>query len=951
MKSISTKVVGTILAVIAVGCIFAITVIWMSERRTILESTAHRLDSMARMVSLFVEEAMLEGRADRVYKKIKEIEKVHGIKEVILFTPDGKEAFTGKQVKEDWLKRAKLLSEKNEPIVVQQEDTMKYYLPIKRKAQCIKCHGRGKPLMAVAEVGISLEVEKKAISGLLYFNILASLFAIAILGGISYVLMRRIVISPVREIEKGARKLAEGDLTLRFGATGTDEISQAMRALEEALRGISGILRRVTDISRRLGKVASQVESDSRQVLEGARLEAEAIDNISSSVEELNAAVSDIAEAAEALAISSEQTATAVEELTANITEIAKSSNLLALSVEETSTSVEQLTSTIREVSAHASELEKSAEETFSAVSEIRTAIRDVQSRTQDSALLSEKVAEDASTVGLQAIEKTLQGMERIKIASETTTEYIKKLLERSEEIGRIVGLIDEIADQTTLLALNAAILAAQAGEHGKGFSVLADEIKSLSERTSFSTKEIGALITAVAREVREATDANRMVIEAVNEGVRLARDASEVFKRIVDSAKASAQMAEAIRTSTEEQSKATDFVMQLAERVREMVSQIARATEEQSKGMMYLLEGAERVRDVATQLKRATQEQSDQSKLIMDSAEVIKQRSQQIADAIKEQKVGSEEIRNSIESIRDLPEKNREAAFRVNNYLRTLTKDTELIMTEMERFKFEGAIQSRQFQNLGVVPLRTPAEMFKRFSPLAGYLSRLFGRPIEVKVGLDFESAIEDIGAGIVQASFMTPSTYAIAHKRYGVVVVVKALRQGMPYHHSVIIVKEDSDIKNIGDLKGRSFAFGDKNSTSSHIVPRWMLRQEGLDVSDLLFYNHLGHHDEVVQAVLTGQFDAGAVMETVAEEYIGKGLKIIKRSKEIPEFCFVVSKDLLDEEKDKFVSALLALRDTDETMKGILHSIDPHYNGFIETTHSDYEWIIEIMEEMNML
>ncbi|RME67129.1 MAG: phosphate/phosphite/phosphonate ABC transporter substrate-binding protein [Nitrospirae bacterium] len=724
-----------------------------------------------------------------------------------------------------------------------------------------------------------------------------------------------------------------------------------MAALEEALRGISRILRRIADISTRLGKTSRQIEEDSKRVVEGSKLETEAIQNISSSVEELTVSMADISEAAEALAVSSEQTATAVEELTTNIAEIANSSSLLSQSVEETSASVEELTSTIREVSAQAGELERSAEETFSAVSQIRTAIKNVQERTRESARLSEKVAEEASTVGLQAIEKTLQGMERIKIASETTTEYIKRLLERSEEIGRIVGLIDEIADQTTLLALNAAILAAQAGEHGKGFSVLAEEIKTLSERTSFSTKEIEALIRSVSKEVKEATDANRMVIDAISEGVSLAREASEVFKKIMDSARASAEMSEGIRVSTEEQTKATEFLMQLTEKVREMVNQIAIATEEQSKGMMYLLEGAERVRDVAAQLKRATEEQSSQSKLIMESAETVKQRAQQIANAIKEQKAGTEEIRNSIESIRDLPEKNRSVAFNVNNSIRILAKDVELIMTEMERFRFDETRQKGLLQSIGVVPLRTPADMLKRFTPLGGYLSRIFGRPIEVKVGVDFETAIEDIGRTVVQASFMTPSTYAIAHKKYGAKVVVKALRQGRPYHHSVIVVREDSDIKEVKDLRGRSFAFGDRYSTSSHIVPRWMLKEEGIDVSELMFYNHLGHHDEVINGVLSGQFDAGAVMETVVEEFSDRGLRIIKKSKEIPEFCFVVSKDLQEEEAQKLIASLLALKDTDETMRAVLHSIDPHYSGFTEASHEDYQWIIEIMEEMGLL
>jgi methyl-accepting chemotaxis protein len=101
----------------------------------------------------------------------------------------------------------------------------------------------------------------------------------------------------------------------------------------------------------------------------------------------------------------------------------------------------------------------------------------------------------------MASIGKAIDGMKEIKASVENTAGYIRKLGGRSEEIGQILNVIDEITDQTTLLALNAAILAAQAGEHGKGFSVVADEIKNLAERTSVSTQEIGELIQSVQQE------------------------------------------------------------------------------------------------------------------------------------------------------------------------------------------------------------------------------------------------------------------------------------------------------------------------------------------------------------------------------------------------------------------------------------------------------------------
>ena len=98
--------------------------------------------------------------------------------------------------------------------------------------------------------------------------------------------------------------------------------------------------------------------------------------------------------------------------------------------------------------------------------------------------------------------------MDNIKKAVEASAEVINRLGKRSQEIGQILKVIDEVTDQTGLLALNAAILAAQAGEHGKGFSVIAEEIKDLAERTTASTQEIAGLIVTVQKEVGQSVQA-----------------------------------------------------------------------------------------------------------------------------------------------------------------------------------------------------------------------------------------------------------------------------------------------------------------------------------------------------------------------------------------------------------------------------------------------------------
>jgi phosphate/phosphite/phosphonate ABC transporter binding protein len=617
--------------------------------------------------------------------------------------------------------------------------------------------------------------------------------------------------------------------------------------------------------------------------------------------------------------------------------------------VEATSSSIHELSATLKEVAGGARELAEVSDETLTAVEEIISSIKEVEERAKDSARLSERVTEEASTMGVAAIEKTKEGMQRIKTSVEETAHAIKKLGDRSEEIGKILTVIDEITDQTTLLALNAAILAAQAGEHGKGFSVVADEIKSLAERTGFSTQEIASLIEGVQAEVKAAAQAMRAGLKAVEEGMDLTKEADVSIKKILQSAQDSTQVARSIERTTAEQARSARLVSASVERMRTMVQQMAKATSEQSRGISLIMEATERMRDASSQVKLNTEQQAHSSRQIAQAVEVVSDKSQQILKAINEQKVGSGQIWSSIEKIKDIPKESRDIAFRINRTVKELLRDAELVNAEMERFRlYEEA--KMEVVRFGVVPLEAPAEMYRRFSPLMQYLQEALGMNFELRVASSFEAAVKELGEGITNLCYMTPSTYILAHRSYGAEVLVKALRDGKPFHHSVIISRRDGPVKELKDIKGRSFAFGDVNSTSSHIVPRAMLLEEGIELKDLSYYNYLGHHDDVAQAVLKGEFDAGGLMESTAHKYREQGLRFVKFSLEIPEFNICVH-GLEPGMAQAIKEALLALRPDDARGSRVLASIEPSYTGFAEAEDEDYNQIRLMMSKIGML
>jgi len=947
---LEVKILALVVGLLVLGICAAGFMTFNIEKASLYSLTETTTEVTADVIVKNIERIMLEGRAEVTKSYMTDLKSVRNMDDISLLHFDGHTAFADKGGTAADTDIMKKIIQTKAPFVQRDQKRIVFYRPLENAERCKACHANDPAVLGAVKLSFSIEKEYNSSMRMIVMVILATVLACICFSIVLWVMIRRMVITPIMSLEAAALSLAEGDMAFSVDIKSNDEIGRFSKEIKSSLISISGILQRIKDGSRRVTRVAEDVSRESRAVVEGTMLETEAINNISASVEEMNASITDIAEGTDGLAASAEETAAAMEQMVISISQITNNSQEMSVAVEATSASIEQLSATIREVAGNTGELASAAEETQSAILEIASSIKEVERRAKDSAVISDKVKNDAVKLGMVSVEKSIQGMQQIKSSVERTSECIAKLGGRSEEIGQILNVIDEITDQTTMLALNAAILAAQAGEHGKGFSVVADEIKELADRTSISTQEIGALIQAVQSEVADAVSAMYDGMNSVEIGFKVTNEAVDALRKIVESSKQSSDMAAAIENSTTEQSKAARLVSEAMEKVLTMVSQIAKATTEQNKGIQLIMGATEKVSEVSHHVKIATNEQSLNSKQISQALDLVSDKSQQISNAIKEQKLGSNQIWTSIEKIKDLPRQTKERAFKLDQMVKELLKDAELTVIEMERFKFSSDT-SGGLLRMGIVPLESPAIMFKKFSPIIEYLSKHLGRKIDLKVAVDFQGAVNDLGQGVTQLCFMTPSTYVEAHKRYDARVLVKALRDGKPYHHAVIIARSDSTINALEDLKNRSFAFGDPHSTSSHIIPRGLLLAEGIDIKDLFYYNYLGHHDDVAKAVLNSDFDAGAVMETTAYKYKDMGLKFIKFSEDIPEFNIAVSSKLDPVLMAELKALLLAISDSTPEGAALLRSIDEKYTGFAEAADEDYNSVRLMMSRIGLI
>jgi methyl-accepting chemotaxis protein len=230
---------------------------------------------------------------------------------------------------------------------------------------------------------------------------------------------------------------------------------------------------------------------------------------------------------------------------------------------------------------------------TSSAVEELTVSMKQVSNNAEASAEAARR-ALDAAEQGNRAVRDTLEGMQRIRSSVQATAKKIKSLGDRSLEISEIVNVINDITEQTNLLALNAAIEAARAGEAGRGFAVVADEVRKLAEHSRTATKDISALIKAIQAETNEAVVVMEEGTKEVEVGARLADQAGKALEAISSVVRQSAELVQEISLASKQQVRGTEGVanaMQIISNITRQTSQGARQTARTVENMVKLSE------------------------------------------------------------------------------------------------------------------------------------------------------------------------------------------------------------------------------------------------------------------------------------------------------------------------------------------------------------------------
>lgn len=240
-----------------------------------------------------------------------------------------------------------------------------------------------------------------------------------------------------------------------------------------------------------------------------------------------------------------------------------------------------------------------------------------------------------------------------------------------------------------------------------------------------------------------------------------------------------------------------------------------------------------------------------------------------------------------------------------------------------------------------GSVAMDIPAVMHKRLKPLTKYLSKRLNKNVVLKLSPNMGAAINEAAKGTVDIAYLTPVAYLRAHDKGNAQLIAKTVTKGKASFKLVIVVKENSPIKSVQDLEGKSFAFGDERA----LLQRATVVGAGIKLNQFKEYRFIGHYDNIARAVMNNDFDAGILKDTMAYKWEGKGLRILHSSPALPPYNIVASKNVSKTMLKELKQIFLSLDKNNPDHLKVIKAIDKKYDGFAATSDAEYDVVRKLI------
>ncbi|OGF58396.1 MAG: hypothetical protein A2Y62_15005 [Candidatus Fischerbacteria bacterium RBG_13_37_8] len=667
-KSLFLKITLIFSIAIIITGVIALLIGWRQQHNYFYQNAENDNESLLTLLELSVDDSMLSNNRDKIQHAVSSITKIGTVKNAMIYTPSGITAFHSNEslkgkiasVKQDGC--IECHSKKPLPLhTITSRNNAEYLRSFKllnNKPLCYSCHSKEQKILGFIILDMPLLPIKQKISRLLLWRISSTIALLLILELCLIISIRKLIHAPLNKLNEHIAHLITGDLRHPLASFNKDEIGTLASNINVLSTNLTSMLHEFFSLNSTMASTSEQLGSVTQKLNVFTLKEDGQIYKVLKSINSIRDYSHTVKINQDSIASSSNQSVNSLKEINKHLQILVTHFNQLKEFVAKSHDSITDLFKITKLVSDKIENLNESGINTVNSIQEfekILTEIKDISTN----AFEFSKVAETAAREGDVKVQNTYNNLNMINEQIQNASTLILKLGEQAIAAGTILAVIEDIADQTNLLSLNAAILAAQAGEEGKGFSVVANEIKELAQKTRNSIHEISEIIRAVQDSSKSSVNIMNSVSHNMTNCLAFFKDLILVLKKIEETYKKSAEFNAKINKAIEEQTSTINYIKNITISVKEQIEDMHENVNLENTHFNEIKNGLDLLSGLSEELSHSTNQHFTSINQLFasekETGQLIEQSFQNIKDLVND----IHNIETSINSIKEISKGN----------------------------------------------------------------------------------------------------------------------------------------------------------------------------------------------------------------------------------------------------------------------------------------------------